>query len=155
EGNERFRVLHQLDLGSEDVKFLRLGANPGGGPHAVDLRVHDLRVRSASPEAIQPLAKMTAKVVLNSAPATARKDAVDEKVIHGLVAQLGDESFVKRDAAEKRLLAIGMPALEPLQKAAKGGASLETRTRAADLVRAIGKSLLLEVRRFEGHAQEP
>jgi hypothetical protein len=155
EGNERFRVLHQLDLGPEDVKFLRLGANPGGGPHAVDVRILDLRVRGASPEAIQPLAKMTAKLGPKLAPATAKKDTGDEKAIRGLVAQLGDESFAKRDAAEKRLLAIGTPALAPLRKAAKDGASLETRTRAADLVRAIGKSLVLEVRRFEGHAEEP
>jgi regulation of enolase protein 1 (concanavalin A-like superfamily) len=63
-----------------------------------------------------------------------QKKLPDEKAIRALIAQLGDDSFEKREEAQKRLGAIGPPALELLRKAAKDGADLETRERAAQLV---------------------
>src|SRR5437764_11760888 len=43
--------------------------------------------------------------------------AEDDKEIDRLVKQLGDDDFKKREAATKRLTAIGEPALDALQKA--------------------------------------
>ena len=63
-----------------------------------------------------------------------KKDVPDEKAIRALITQLGDESFQKREEAQKRLAAVGPPALELLRKAAKDAADLETRNRAAQLV---------------------
>src|SRR5207302_10068817 len=57
------------------------------------------------------------------------KDAVDDKTIRALIAELGDESFVKREAAQKRLSAIGAAALPLLQTAAKESADAEVRER--------------------------
>jgi hypothetical protein len=69
----------------------------------------------------------------------ARKDLPDEKAIRALIAQLGDDSFEKRETAQKRLAVIGLPALELVRKAAKEAADQETRERAAQLVREIGE----------------
>jgi Protein of unknown function (DUF1583) len=44
-----FRELHRYDLGPDNVALVRLGANPGGAPEPVDLRIVDLRVRSETP----------------------------------------------------------------------------------------------------------
>jgi hypothetical protein len=62
EAGKGFRVVYRLDLGPEDLAMLRLAANPGGVATAVDLRVHDLRVRCSDADAINPLggAKVTA-----------------------------------------------------------------------------------------------
>jgi hypothetical protein len=38
-----------------------------------------------------------------------KKDSADEKTIRELIAQLGDDSFDKREAAAKRLADIGEP----------------------------------------------
>jgi regulation of enolase protein 1 (concanavalin A-like superfamily) len=73
----------------------------------------------------------------------AKKEAVDEKTIRGLITQLGDDSFDNREEAQKRLAAIGMPALDLLRKAAKDGADLETRQRATQLVQEIGQGLFV------------
>jgi WD40 repeat protein len=83
------------------------------------------------------------------------KNGVDEKTIRALIKQLGDESFVKREAAAKRLTTIGEPALQLLQEAAKEDKDAEVRARAETLFRVIGKSFFQEVRRYEGHAQDP
>jgi len=70
-----------------------------------------------------------------SAPgAQEKKEPVDEKIIRALISDLGHESFDKRDAAQKRLLEIGRPALELLKKAAKESADAESRLRATDLI---------------------
>ena len=45
----------------------------------------------------------------------AKKDAPDEAKIRALIAQLGDDSFDKREAAEKSLAAVGLPAFEQVR----------------------------------------
>jgi regulation of enolase protein 1 (concanavalin A-like superfamily) len=70
--------------------------------------------------------------------------AVDEKTIRDLITQLGDESFEKRDEAQKRLLKVGGPALELLRKAAETSMDLEVRTRAAEIERQVVGSALTE-----------
>jgi hypothetical protein len=80
-----------------------------------------------------------------------KKEAVDEKSVRALVTQLGDESFEKREAAHKRLAALGEQALPLLQKAAKETADLEVRTRLGELIQAIHSSLFVEVRSFGRH----
>jgi WD40 repeat protein len=62
----------------------------------------------------------------------------DEKTIRALIAQLGDDSFDKREAADKALGALGSAALPLLRKAAADATDLEVRERAAKLVRTIG-----------------
>jgi hypothetical protein len=56
-----------------------------------------------------------AKKGSNSPKPQSKKDAVDETTVRALIKQLGDESFEKREAADKRLVAIGEPALDQLQ----------------------------------------
>jgi hypothetical protein len=63
-----------------------------------------------------------------------KKDPVDEKIIRGLIADLGHDAFAHREAAQKRLLAIGAPALELLKNAVKESADAEVRERATRLV---------------------
>jgi hypothetical protein len=70
------------------------------------------------------------------APKT-KSDGADEKTIGALIADLGDDSFDKRDNAHKRLLAIGGPAVELLRKAVKNTSDFEARERAAQLAEAI------------------
>jgi hypothetical protein len=67
----------------------------------------------------------------------AKQDAADEKNIRALIVELGDNSFNKREAAQKRLFEIGRPALELLKKAAKENTDLEVRERATELVRKL------------------
>jgi hypothetical protein len=57
----------------------------------------------------------------------------DQNKISQLIAKLGSENFRERDAASKELDAIGEPALEALQKAAKS-TDMETANRATALV---------------------
>ncbi len=71
-----------------------------------------------------------------------------------LIKLLGDESLDKREAAEKALAAIGEPAMELLAKAARENPEADVKTRAQALVRSIGKSMLLQLQRFEGHNDE-
>jgi WD40 repeat protein len=75
----------------------------------------------------------------------AKKTTIDEKAIRALIVQLGDDSYAKREAASKALAAIGEPALELLGKAAKNDSDFETRTRAEDLIRAIGKATRIAI----------
>ena len=63
--------------------------------------------------------------------------SVDEKAIRALIAQLSDDAFVKREAAQKRLAEIGGLALELLKKAAKESPDAETRERATQLIELI------------------
>jgi hypothetical protein len=57
--------------------------------------------------------------------------------IAGLIKQLGDDDFARREGATRELETIGQPALEALGKAAVGSSDLEVRSRAADLVTRI------------------
>jgi WD40 repeat protein len=84
-------------------------------------------------------------------PADPAKPAPDkQKVIRALIDQLGDEAFPKREAAEKRLVAIGEPALELLLVAIKESSALEVRRRARRAFQAIPRSPMEEVRSFVG-----
>jgi HEAT repeat protein len=56
--------------------------------------------------------------------------------IASLIRKLGSGNFAERDKARKDLEAIGLPALEALHKASKGG-DLETNRRAVELVKTI------------------
>jgi WD40 repeat protein len=58
-----------------------------------------------------------------------------------LIAQLGDDSFAKREAACKALEAIGKPAVRPLLKAAASSRDFEIRWRAHRVIQALGKRL--------------
>jgi hypothetical protein len=44
-----FRELCRYDLGPEDLKIVRLGANSGTAPEPVDLRIVDVKIRSDEP----------------------------------------------------------------------------------------------------------
>jgi WD40 repeat protein len=65
------------------------------------------------------------------------KEKLDEKTIHALIGQLGDDSFEKRDEAQKKLVAAGKAALPLLRKAATESADAETRERAMVAARMI------------------
>src|ERR1700736_1559430 len=58
----------------------------------------------------------------------------DEKTIRELITQLGDDAFDNRQAAQKRLVAIGEPALELVRKASKECADAEVRARAGRVI---------------------
>ena len=71
--------------------------------------------------------------------APAKKDVTDEKAIRALISQLGDESFEKRQDADKKLAALGRPALRLLREAVKESADAEVRERAERLIQKINK----------------
>jgi eukaryotic-like serine/threonine-protein kinase len=60
--------------------------------------------------------------------------AVDDKAILDLISQLGNRAPERREAADKRLAAIGEPALKLLQQAARVDLTPEVRQHAARLV---------------------
>jgi WD40 repeat protein len=70
--------------------------------------------------------------------------------IAGLIRQLGDDQFARREAASRALEAVGEPALEALRKAAASSADPEVRQRASRVFRAILATL--QIRRFLGHS---
>src|SRR5438132_2693063 len=86
----------------------------------------------------------------DAAKPDAKKDPVDEKSIRALIAQLADDSFEKREMAEKRLVEIGEPAKELLAKAVKDSTDPELRDRAAKLIQQLSRNSFVEIRRFEG-----
>jgi hypothetical protein len=69
--------------------------------------------------------------------AQVKKEAVDEKMIRALIADLGHADFDNRETAQKQLAAIGLPALELLKKAVKESPDAELRQRATSLVEDI------------------
>jgi WD40 repeat protein len=77
--------------------------------------------------------------------------AADPAAIRRLIAQLGDESFTTREAAGKKLAAIGEPALALLREAAEESDIAEVRRRAQQLVSQIERKVFGQVRTFEGH----
>ncbi len=79
------------------------------------------------------------------------KQDVDDKTILALIKQLGDDSFDKRDSADKKLAEIGDRALALLEKAAKDDPDAEVRLRAEQLVRGITSVLFKQVGLFKGH----
>jgi uncharacterized protein (TIGR03067 family) len=68
-------------------------------------------------------------------PETTRTN--DAARITQLVEQLGAAGYAKREAAERELAAIGIPALAALKSAAGGSDDPEVRVRAEDLIREI------------------
>jgi hypothetical protein len=68
-----------------------------------------------------------------------------------LIRQLGSDSFAEREAASRRLAAVGEPALGPLREAGARSDDAEVRRRANRLVKRIQGRLFGEVRRFTGH----
>src|SRR5207249_3594946 len=94
-------------------------------------------------------------------PAPAKKDAATKppfpapsdqgKEIDRLIRQLGSRQFAEREAASKRLEAIGEPTLDALHKAAEDSTDAEVRKRSQAVLRAIQQRLFGEVRRFKGH----
>ena len=70
--------------------------------------------------------------------------------VQRLIDQLGSEDFIEREAASKRLDAIGEPAWNALRKAADISRDPEIRQRAQRLAEAIARRCFGEVRRFQG-----
>jgi WD40 repeat protein len=71
--------------------------------------------------------------------------------IERLIRRLGHEKFREREAASRRLLAVGAPAWDALRKAAAASDDPEIRQRAARLVQALAKRLFAHVRRIAWH----
>ncbi len=67
QGDQDFRVLYRMDLGTGDVIQLSFGAHPGAAPNPVDLRLVDFSVRH-----LDPTAAASAKATDSSRPAPAK-----------------------------------------------------------------------------------
>jgi WD40 repeat protein len=65
------------------------------------------------------------------------KQEIDEKTIRALIAELGDDSFAKREEAEKKLIAVGKPAMALLKKAAAETMDAEVRERTRHALKVI------------------
>jgi WD40 repeat protein len=85
----------------------------------------------------------------------AKSEAAADKTIRALVADLSDDSFENRDLAQKRLAAVGEPALELLRQAASDSNDVEVRERASQLVRQIENSCYPFVWSARGHNTRP
>jgi WD40 repeat protein len=83
-----------------------------------------------------------------SGPARSAEPTAED--IARLIKQLGSENFAEREAASKRLGALGEPALEQLRQAAQS-ADPEVRRRARELCAAIERRLHGELRCLVGH----
>ena len=57
------------------------------------------------------------------------KDPVDQQKIRDLIKQLGDDAFDKREAADKQPAAMGLAALDLIQKAAAESTDAKVRER--------------------------
>src|SRR5207244_2434635 len=66
-----------------------------------------------------------------------KKEPVTDETIRGLIKQLGDDSYERRESAFKRLAAIGEPALELLKKEARESKDAEVRQRVDVLLSGI------------------
>jgi len=77
-----------------------------------------------------------------------------EEHVQELIKALDSGEFSKRHAAQRALEKIGEPALAALEKAAASG-SAEVAARARLAIRAIQKTLFIQVRAFEGHRPRP
>jgi hypothetical protein len=60
EVSKGFRIVHRVDLGTEELALLRFAGNPGRGMVTVDVRIHDLRIRCAEPDALKPIGAIKA-----------------------------------------------------------------------------------------------
>jgi dipeptidyl aminopeptidase/acylaminoacyl peptidase len=84
-----------------------------------------------------------------------KQEKVDQQTIRNLIKQLGDDSFEKREEADKQLSAVGEPALELLQQAAKDNKDPEIRQRAQVLARRITSSFVRQLRTFVSPNKAP
>ena len=87
-------------------------------------------------------------VVLPLVPAVAV--APGDTEVERLIKQLGSDKFKEREAAMKRLLEIGEPALDALYKA-QTSADEEVRQRTEKIIAAIGSKLYVELLCLTGH----
>src|SRR5262249_22622674 len=85
--------------------------------------------------------------------AAAGKGDTDGPTIERLVRQLGSDEFAEREAASKRLAAVGEPALGALRKAL-GSDDAEVRRRSEALVRSLYRRFAGEERRLEKHTDQ-
>src|SRR5438046_771291 len=68
-----------------------------------------------------------------------------------LIQQLGSSKFADREAADRKLGAIGEPALESLREAAQRNPDAEVRRRAEALIASIEKRSYSAVRSWRAH----
>jgi WD40 repeat protein len=80
--------------------------------------------------------------------------SADAPEIERLIQQLGSPNFAEREAATKRLDAVGEPALGSLRKAAARSKDAEIRRRSDSLIKAVEDRIYTKVRRFEGHTAQ-
>jgi WD40 repeat protein len=80
-----------------------------------------------------------------------RANPPDDAQVDRLIHELASPDFAVREAAAKRLNAIGEGALAGLRNAAARATDAETRRRAESLIKAIEDRIYAEVRRLEGH----
>ena len=92
---------------------------------------------------------LSALLLLLCVPAAAVDDHAEAT---RLVRQLGADDFEEREAAARRLLEIGEPALEAL-RAAQAQRDPEVRRRAAELIDAVYRQVGREVACFRGHTR--
>lgn len=74
-------------------------------------------------------------------PRAKPRDAAEAEKIRSLIAQLGDDNFDKREAAEKELVVYGEVAIDLLKQAMGAQADAETRTRCQRILARIEAAL--------------
>jgi WD40 repeat protein len=94
------------------------------------------------------LATLMLSTMLVCPSAGVRAAPADAAEIERLIKQLGSDMFREREAASRRLDAIGEPAWDALGKAAETSHDAEIRRRAERLVRAIGIRMFTHLRRI-------
>lgn len=100
---------------------------------------------------------LTGSAALSSADGQPSKDQPKDskkaspEEIKRLVGQLGDENFAKREQAQKRLEAIGQPALDILKKAAEASRDAEIRRSAKAIVETLERKASGLLRTLGGH----
>src|SRR5690349_11004616 len=91
--------------------------------------------------------------IVLTAALLARSDTPTAAEIERLIKQLGDDDFDRREAAAKRLDAIGEPALEAVRKA-RDSDDPEVRQRAREVVRLIERRVFGEELALPGHTSD-
>jgi WD40 repeat protein len=110
-----------------------------------------------SPFRVLSLALFAALIVLAGGLAAARSDdekkenKPDEKEIKKLIDQLGDDDEKKVAEAEKKLLALGEAAIEPVKKAIKDHPDADVRLRAIVLLKKLARGAYRELFKMTGH----
>jgi WD40 repeat protein len=94
----------------------------------------------------------TAGLVLTLSRVAAEDEPARASEIKRLIAQLGSHNYKEREAAGKRLEALGEPAWVAVRQTAAATPDLEIRHRAERLAQIIGRRVFVAVRRFTGHS---